>query len=564
MDADSEHDSLSKSDSEEACYATQNRLRMKPHHCHPICSYRLISIHSKGVMFMIIINALFASSTLQLATVLKEVSDSVQYLYVLENSPVMVVFAVSSLLCPFFGWLSDSYVGRYKILVASLYLWLLSIIFMALKVIIIVALDEFILSMALYSFHILALWLSMTCFMACVLPFTIDQLVGGSGEQLSFTIYWIVWAWMVYVNVPHSLSCFSLLPFQLHQIIWFFLISSLFLLAFVMIHCCDHVLMAKPQLSNPIKLIVRVLNYARKHKFPERRSAFTYWEDECPSRIDLGKDKYGGPFTVEEVENVKTLIKLLPLIVCIIGTLGLDGDTGWYHTVGMCEPRNPKFYFSLLRNIAIASWLPIYHFLVYPLFYNCVPSMLRRIGMGICLIVSSQLFDLVIYFAIVDHLALSDSKAASINSENGVHPVGEWLMLLSHLVRDVTKVIVGSITLEFCMAQAPCQVRGLVCTVILSTAGIFVVLYAVLHKVIFIELVFCTARVVAQLVLFVIFLFVSKWYKLRKRQDIIPYHMFAEVQFESNQRQERNWLQDRGYLDSSDSNPESQYTATNR
>ena len=64
--------------------------------------------------------------------------------------------------------------------------------------------------------------------------------------------------------------------------------------------------MKKPLLSNPIKHIAKVLNYARKHKYPERRSALTYWEDDYPSRIDLGKDKYGGPFTIEEVEDVKT------------------------------------------------------------------------------------------------------------------------------------------------------------------------------------------------------------------------------------------------------------------
>ena len=29
---------------------------------------------------------------------------------------------------------------------------------------------------------------------------------------------------------------------------------------------------------------------------PERRSAFTYWEEDIPRRIDLGKSKYGGPF----------------------------------------------------------------------------------------------------------------------------------------------------------------------------------------------------------------------------------------------------------------------------
>ena len=58
--------------------------------------------------------------------------------------------------------------------------------------------------------------------------------------------------------------------------------------------------------TNPIKLIIQVLNYTRKHSFPERRSAFTYLDEEQPARIDFGKDKFGGPFTEEEVEDVKT------------------------------------------------------------------------------------------------------------------------------------------------------------------------------------------------------------------------------------------------------------------
>ena len=60
--------------------------------------------------------------------------------------------------------------------------------------------------------------------------------------------------------------------------------------------------------SNPYHLIYHVLKYAKKHKYPVQRSALTYWEDEIPSRIDLGKSKYGGPFTTEEVENVKTFL----------------------------------------------------------------------------------------------------------------------------------------------------------------------------------------------------------------------------------------------------------------
>uniref|UniRef100_A0A1X7VPM4 Uncharacterized protein n=1 Tax=Amphimedon queenslandica TaxID=400682 RepID=A0A1X7VPM4_AMPQE len=46
--------------------------------------------------------------------------------------------------------------------------------------------------------------------------------------------------------------------------------------------------------------------------------ALTYWEEEAPSRLDLGKDKYGGPFTEEEVEDVKTVFRLLLLFHLLV------------------------------------------------------------------------------------------------------------------------------------------------------------------------------------------------------------------------------------------------------
>ena len=57
------------------------------------------------------------------------------------------------------------------------------------------------------------------------------------------------------------------------------------------------------------------MKYAIKNKQPRCRRAFTYCEDDLPSRIDFGKSKYGGPFTTEQVEDVKTFFRLLPIIL---------------------------------------------------------------------------------------------------------------------------------------------------------------------------------------------------------------------------------------------------------
>ena len=63
-----------------------------------------------------------------------------------------------------------------------------------------------------------------------------------------------------------------------------------------------------------------MIHYSIKNKHPQFQSAFTYCEDELPSRIDFGKSKYGGPFTTEQVEDVKTFLRLL-VIISIASTL---------------------------------------------------------------------------------------------------------------------------------------------------------------------------------------------------------------------------------------------------
>ena len=82
-----------------------------------------------------------------------------------------------------------------------------------------------------------------------------------------------------------------------------------------------HWLDTTQNIVNPVKLIGQVLNYPRKNKYPKNRSALTYWEEDYPSRLDLGNEKYGGPFSVEQVKDVKTVLRLIPLLV--ISAVGL-------------------------------------------------------------------------------------------------------------------------------------------------------------------------------------------------------------------------------------------------
>ena len=74
-------------------------------------------------------------------------------------------------------------------------------------------------------------------------------------------------------------------------------------------------LIIEPKSPQSLRTIYQVVKFAAKHKAPLNRSALTYWEEDVPSRMDLGKSRYGGPFTTEQVEDVKTILRLLTISI---------------------------------------------------------------------------------------------------------------------------------------------------------------------------------------------------------------------------------------------------------
>ena len=170
------------------------------------CRYRLIKISGKGALFMIIYNAFFSTTLLEWnGDILKDEYGWLHY------KIVLVAIWLAILLCLSIGFLSETCLGRYKFLTASLYLWLTSVVFMALEVI---GLQQ-----TFRLAHLVAEILSATCYIACALPFTIDQLVGASGEELSFTIYWIGWSWSTFGYVPKSFDCHLQLSHRLRDLV---------------------------------------------------------------------------------------------------------------------------------------------------------------------------------------------------------------------------------------------------------------------------------------------------------------------------------------------------------
>ena len=106
-------------------------------------------------------------------------------------------------------------------------------------------------------------------------------------------------------------NCFNKITYSKYSILWALLPSLYMSIVLVSMFFISHKwLIIEPESPQSITTIYRVLKFAAKHKAPLNCSAFTYWDENIPSRINLGKSKYGGPYTSEQVEDIKTIMRL--------------------------------------------------------------------------------------------------------------------------------------------------------------------------------------------------------------------------------------------------------------
>jgi peptide/histidine transporter 3/4 len=169
-------------------------------------------------------------------------------------------------------------------------------------------------------------------FIASAIPLGIDQVTSGSNTNISAFVTWLGWASFCGFSIPGITgsvfyNCTHLMESEVRMIMSLLpvLLLSVGLILDFHFH---HKLVKEPVTVNPVSHIFKVLKYAAKHKYPVQRSAFTYCENERPTRLDYGKSKYGGPFTTKQVEDVKTFRRVL-LVIFAISTVLTSQDL-WY------------------------------------------------------------------------------------------------------------------------------------------------------------------------------------------------------------------------------------------
>ena len=109
------------------------------------------------------------------------------------------------------------------------------------------------------------------------------------------------------------------------------------------------------------------------------------------------------------MDNVKTLVQLIPLLICIVGYCCVH-KFRWNNIFRLNQ--QPQFLPCLAFNNSIRSLVGsflLYILIIHPFCNKCIPSMLNRIAFGLVFTLLTPLY-YVIMFASKEHFQLNTTS----------------------------------------------------------------------------------------------------------------------------------------------------------
>ena len=382
---------------------------------------------------------------------------------------------------PIFGWLGDSVIGRYKAVKYSLLiLWAVTILYGIVELLMDQKRWELPVITGIFSFIVLSI---SGCFIVNNLHFGIDQLADAPSWQVSSYISWYCWSFFLAIVVK-SLAFECTIK---NKYIHFGFVAVILTIALCMDALCNRHLVVEPTSSNSLKVEFHVLSYALKNKYPRLRSAYSFWHGKM-SRINLAKARYGGPFTSEEVEDVKTFFKMLLIIPvgsvlpgCFLNFKTISGQTLMYHYSDSSYVESHQgmqvFQQCLIRGFvySVASYfivigVSIYEFILYPLLWKHIASITitKKLVTGMSFLFVTQLSYLAL--EVTGHIIASkgnitipcffNSSESTLASNETLSLSFFWLCIPS-IFNAVAYYLMFTSGMELLCAQSPYSMKGL-------------------------------------------------------------------------------------------------------
>ena len=504
-----------------------------------------------------------------------------QPIFVTSFSNFLIAYGVVVIFTCFFplaGILADIKFGRYKTVATSLFIVLLALLLQpGVAVIIIRQLYNWwllIVFSALGCILALLLYVGLIGFTANVVQFGMDQLHDSPAEDNTLFIHWYVWTYYASFFVVQLALNLGLTPMFINAYMPVYA-SIIGLCLLLLIHVVVVMVLAitlslvrrrrrwfliEPGGLNPYKLVYRVTKFARQHKIPVQRSDFTYCEDELPSGLDLGKEKYGGCFTTEQVEDVKAFYGILKVLFSFGLVFFLDFAANSilplfaFHITDTYEGVVEFILFStcLFSPLLIVICIPLYLCLLRPFISQYIPGMLMRMGLGMFLVLLSLMTSFFMDTAATledDHVHNNTICMLAIDHDihySSPHDQNPALLLIQLTLSALSHMLIYTAVFEFICSQSPYSMKGLLIGVLYAIRGLYQLVatfLVLLFALTTINLISCgfwyyLMNIVIGVVALLVYTCVAKRYRFRVRDEFCNIHQYAENYYSNQQYRE--------------------------
>ena len=417
-----------------------------------------------------------------LCTVYYPGSDATAY------SLVTVIQNALYFIIPLCGWLSDTKIGRGNAVYVSLWLgWIgtllqtISSCFQYSSCGIIALTGRY----GVSSIALLFILVSMAFMYANVLAYGIDQMMNVSSVKIRAFIHWYVWVFFAFGNISSYTSFLPITEYHTGSLSIALITFALFSLSlcshFQLHHHFEHI-----PIPNPYKTVFKVLKLSAQNKhLIKHRSAFTYW-GEGPSRIDFAKERYGGSFTHEEVENVKTFLRILAILASLSPFLiasdpfinGISGFVPQYKDGNDALKGNASFVIWFIGDNIVLVLVPLFELVILPLFpkleYFLINPLKGLCVANVCLILSIVSVFLIDLIGRVTHEPFDIPCFTVWEQNNETIQLSFWILLLPSLFAGISDALVFICIFEFLCSQSPFGMHGMLIGLFWFLRAIFI------------------------------------------------------------------------------------------
>ena len=468
---------------------------------------------------------------------------------------------------PVAGILADIKYGRYTTVITSLFIVFLSVL-LAAGVGGMATLGAFFwfplaaVCGVLGCVLVIMLYVGLIGFTANIVQFGMDQLHDSPGEDSTLFIHWYVWTYYFCFFVTTLTLMLGLPPLVLDALYLLLPIPVIVVMVLAITLCLvrhrRRWFLIEPGGLNPYKLVYRVTKFARQHKIPVQRSAFTYCEDELPSGLDLGKEKYGGCFTIEQVEDVKAFYGILKILFSfgVVFFLGLPADSilpFFAHHFESYQNFYKGSYIllntGLISPLQIVICIPLYLCLLRPFISRYVPGMLKRMGLGMLFVLLSLIASFSMDMA--EHLRDNNINTCMFSSNSHDLPtLNSSLLLIQLTLSSLSNMLIYTGVFEFICSQSPHSMKGLLIGLLYAIRGLYQLLATLLVIPFAVRIPFYTihhiscgfyyylTNIVIGVVALLVYTCVAKQYRYRVRDELCNVHQYAENYYSNQQYRE--------------------------